>query len=383
MFLRRNRIIDEKAVILREIYHDNLRMAGKFIEDDRAISKWHTLLKPLQTLTVMLVVALFPFSELDPALYVVDKPTLHAIPAASGRVHEGVPYKNLPIRDTVAPFRTVGSRSDGILDEPPVWNFTVPDPRGVNDYNLLLSGSDKVRLSALFGLGIKTIVIDPGHGGRDPGAIGAMGTMEKEITLDVALKLRDLLDRLGRYNVLLTRKKDRTLSLADRVKFAKDNNADIFISLHVNSLPNEKLNIIETYYFGAPLNSETIRLADAENKESHFSVGELDAIVQDFGNTLKRQESAKLATAIQVSLFKNIKYQDSQVMDFGIKMAPFVVLSQIEVPSVLVEISCITKAREEVKLASSKYRTEIAAYMEEGIVAYLETQDFQLSRGDN
>ena len=383
MFLRRKRILNEKALILREIYHDNLRMAGKFIEEDRAKSKWHTLLKPLQTLAVMLIVALFPFSELDPALSGNDKPAFHAIPAVSGKMMGAVPHIESPVSDTLAPFRTAGYRPEGIVDVPSVWNFTIPEPPGPNDYNLLLSGSDKVRLSSLFGLGIKTIVIDPGHGGRDPGAIGAMGTMEKEITLDVALKLRDRLDKLGRYNVLLTRKKDRTLSLADRVQFAKDNSSDIFISIHVNSLPDVKLNIIETYYFGAPLNSETIRLAEAENKESHFSVGELDAIVQDFGNTLKRQESAKLATAIQVNLFKNIKYQDAQVLDFGIKMAPFVVLSQIEVPSVLVEISCITKAREEVKLASSKYRTEIASYMEEGIVAYLESQDFQLSRGEN
>jgi N-acetylmuramoyl-L-alanine amidase len=382
MFLRRKRILNEKAVILREIYYDNLRMAGKYIETGRRLPKWHALIKPLQTLAVLLVVALFPFSELDPALYVSDKPSLHAMPPAYSKMIERVPYKSQSF-DTSVPFTTAVSRPGEFMDIPPVWNFTVPETPGLNDYNLLLSGNDKVRLSALFGLGIKTIVIDPGHGGRDPGAIGAMGTMEKEITLDVALKLKERLGGPRRYNVLLTREKDRTLSLADRVQFAKDNNADIFISIHVNSLPDEKLNIIETYYFGAPLNSDTIRLAEAENKESHFSVAELDAIIQDFGNTLKRQESAKLATAIQVSLFKNLKYQDAQLRDFGIKMAPFVVLSQIEVPSVLVEISCITKAREEVKLASSKYRTKIASYMEEGIVAYLESQDFQLSRGEN
>jgi N-acetylmuramoyl-L-alanine amidase len=142
------------------------------------------------------------------------------------------------------------------------------------------------------------------------------------------------------------------------------------------------MNIIETYYFGAPLNSDTLRLAEQENKESHFSVGELDSIIQDLGNTLKRQESAKLATAIQASLFKNIRYQDAQVRDIGIKMAPFVVLSQIEVPSVLVEISCITKVKEEAKLASSKYRSKVASYMEEGIIAYLATQDFKLLRGE-
>ncbi len=356
MFFRRQQNVNEKAAILREIYYDNLKMAGKPIADPGTASMWRAFIKPLQTLAVMLVVALFPFSELDPALHVKEK---RSLPVLSSSVE--------------AAFNI--AQQAGAM---PAWGYVPPDNPDLADYSRLLSGNDKVRLSSLFGLGVKTIVIDPGHGGRDPGAIGARGTMEKDITLDVALKLKSRLIGLGLYNVLLTREKDHTLSLADRVQFAKDNKADLFISVHVNSLPNERLNIIETYYFGAPLNSETIRLAEQENKESHFSVGELDAIIQDFGNTLKRQESAKLATAIQTSLFKNLKYQDAQVLDFGIKMAPFVVLSQIEVPSVLVEISCITKAREEKKLASSKYRSKVASFIEEGIVVYLETQDFKL-----
>jgi N-acetylmuramoyl-L-alanine amidase len=153
--------------------------------------------------------------------------------------------------------------------------------------------------------------------------------------------------------------------------------------VHVNSLPgNETINFIETYYFGPPLNSETLKLAATENKESHFTVGEIDAIIEDIGNTIKRQESVKLAASIQQSLFNNIRVQDRNVRDIGIKSAPFVVLSQIEVPSVLVEISCITKPAEEKKLATAEYRSKVASYMEEGIVSYLEAQHYSAKRGE-
>lgn len=380
-FLKNKRSSNNKEAILREIYYDNLRMAGKRIEDDRSIWKWFAHVKPLQTFAIMLVVALFPFSELDPSLYVREKLPFPAAPSVSEKTVAAT-SNSFHLPAVIEHIGSADSRSEGLLGEIPFWNSAEAADPGLKDYNLLLSGDDKVRLSSVFGLGVKTIVIDPGHGGRDPGAIGARGTMEKEITLDVALKLKARLVELGRYKVLLTRESDRTLSLADRVQFARNNQADLFISVHVNSFPNETINMIETYYFGAPLNSETILLAEQENKESHFSVGELDSIIQDFGNTLKRQESAKLAAAIQTSLFKNIRYQDARVRNFGVKMAPFVVLSQIEVPSVLVEISCITKVEEEEKMALSQYRSKVASYIEEGVVTYLETQNFKLLIGE-
>ena len=141
--------------------------------------------------------------------------------------------------------------------------------------------------------------------------------------------------------------------------------------------------MIETYYFGPPLNAETLQVAEQENKESHYSIGELNAIIQDIGNTVKRQESAMLAAAIQQSLLENVRHQDAQVRDWGIKTAPFVVLSQVEAPSVLVEMSCLTKKKEEVKLASPDYREKLAAFMEEGIVAYLKTPQFKIITGEN
>jgi N-acetylmuramoyl-L-alanine amidase len=159
--------------------------------------------------------------------------------------------------------------------------------------------------------------------------------------------------------------------LAKRVEFAKEHKADLFISIHVNALPNQSVNAIETYYFGPPLNAETLQLAEQENKGSLYSIGELSGIIQDIGNTVKRQESEMLAASIQKSLYRNVRNLDTQVFDVGIKMAPFVVLSKVAVPSVLVEISCLSKEEEEARLNSTDYRDKIASFIEEGIIAYL------------
>jgi len=374
MFSHRKRHADPKKAILREIYVDNLKIAGKEPPHARLVQKATAWRRLLQATMVLLVLASSSFVHraqlTEPAPAVLpqsatpvsaQKETAEPQRAASG------PTINEP----------ASAEADSLLSHIPYLDWMSPMDQQPEDYNLMLSANDPVRLSTLFGLGVRTIVIDPGHGGRDPGAIGAKGTQEKRITLDVALKLKERLVKLDRYKVLLTREKDDTISLADRVAYAKQNGADLFISIHVNSLPVKTVNLIETYYFGAPLNSETLLLAEKENEDSHFTVGELNGIIQDIGNTLKRQESAMLAVTIQKSLFRNLRYQDAQVRDSGIKMAPFVVLSQIEVPSVLVEISCLTKPEEEIKLATSKYRKKVAAYLEEGIVQYLETQKRQ------
>ena len=369
-----------KAAILQGIYHDNLRIAGKRAQGalTGGRSQWYGRLAPI--LLVVMTAALYPFSQPDPSLSAKKISPLVVRATASNQSRNAA----LAVEpDSVWPFGPLRPDPAGRLwpMSDLVWDLRLPANENSLDYSLLFSKSAPVRLFSLFGLDIKTIVIDPGHGGRDPGAIGAKGTREKNITLDVALRLKKRLSRVGNFVVLLTRDRDRTLSLPERVEFAITNKADLFISVHVNSMPNHTLNAIETYYFGPPLNAETLQIAEAENRDSHYTIGELSAIIQDIGNTVKRQESAMLATAIQKSLLKNVRRHDAQVRDFGIKMAPFVVLSQVEVPSVLVEIACLTKKQEEAKLASAKYREKVAAYMEEGIEAYLETEQLKLISG--
>ena len=157
-------------------------------------------------------------------------------------------------------------------------------------------------LREIFGLKIRTIVIDPGHGGEDPGTSGEFGTREKDITLDIARRLQQRLGRYDGYCVLLTRTEDETLSLESRIEFANLQRADLFVSIHVNNIPNKPYSIIETYYFGPNTDRGALSLAEKENSGTQYTVSDFKAMVQKISNTLKYQEAKVLARAIQKNL---------------------------------------------------------------------------------
>ncbi len=232
-------------------------------------------------------------------------------------------------------------------------------------------GNPTMSLSRMFGLEVKTIMIDPGHGGADNGSTGKMGTKEKDITLDIAKRLGERLKKHGKYNVLMTREQDVTLPLNQRVESANSNRADLFISIHLNYLPTRPINIIETYYFGQPYDDSTLKLAEKENAGSHYNLSEFKEIIEKIGETMKLQESKKLATSIQKNLFLNSKRHNVKVYDFGIKRAPFIVLLGVDVPAVLAEVSCLSNKTEETELNTERHRENIAHYLEAGILDYL------------
>ena len=239
-----------------------------------------------------------------------------------------------------------------------------------SDFDGLLR-NDQSPLTAIFGLDVQTIVIDAGHGGKDPGAIGASGTLEKDIALDIALRLRDRLRSLGRYKILMTRDTDTTLRLNERVAFANDNQADLFVSIHINAYPDVRVNTIETYYFGAPPDTASLELAELENTGSQYRMADFKAMIEKIAHTMKHQESASLAASIQYSLFHNLHKLDHDVRNFGVKTAPFIVLLGVDSPGVLAEVSCITNIEEEAKLNTPAYREKIASYLEKGVHDYL------------
>lgn len=368
-----------KKSILQEIYVDNLKVAGKHV-DENLPTEPAAAGRSLRVLLFFLTLMLVSLSGLATSLTVDEHLIEVKDPSATAKKEDRTTSTvEIAEPDTI---EMLMAEWEDLSFQIPSKLFNQIEKQKFYDYSLLVPQNDQTRVSSLFGLGIKTIVIDPGHGGKDPGAIGTHGTREKDVTLDVALRLKQRIANLNRFNVLLTRETDKFLTLADRVDFARQKAADLFISIHVNSLPNETVNLIETYYFGPPLTSETFKLAQKENQDSHFSVSELEGIIQDIGNTVKRQESKMLAGAIQYSLYKHLKNQDPEVINSGVKMAPFVVLSQIEIPSVLVEISCITNENEEAKLKLPKYREKIASYIDEGIVAYLDLNYFKAINGE-
>lgn len=235
-----------------------------------------------------------------------------------------------------------------------------------------LMSKTSMPLRKIFGLEVKTIMIDAGHGGDDPGAIGALKTKEKDITLDIANRLKRRLMNNSDLKVLMTRESDRTLSLKQRVDMTNSSRADLFISIHINSLPYKPLDIIETYYFGPTKDGDTLKLAAAENEGSSYGMSEYNDLIREFGNTLKLQESKVLARKIQKDLFLNMRTLKKDVLDFGVKRAPFVVLLGVKMPSVLVEVACLSNKEQEYKLNKAYYRENIARYLESGILKYLD-----------
>ncbi len=228
-----------------------------------------------------------------------------------------------------------------------------------------------VHISRIFGLGVKTIMIDPGHGGTDSGAIGSMGSMEKDLTLDIAKRLRTRLAQYHNFRVIMTREDDRTISLNRRVELAKESKADLFISVHLNYVPSKPINIIETYYFGPSDDKIVLNLAEKENAGSEYGLGEFKKMIEKIGETMKLQESQDLAASIQHKLFANSRSRNNEILDYGVKRAPFVVLLGSEVPAVLVEVSCLSNRKEEIELNTALHRDNIASYLESGVLDYL------------
>ncbi len=238
-----------------------------------------------------------------------------------------------------------------------------------------LSGivESKVPLSTLFDLGVRKIVIDPGHGGVDPGASGRGGLTEKEITLDVAQRLAKRLRNGHGLQVYQTRTQDTSMSLRERAEFTNTKEADLFISIHVNYFPTEPVYALETYYFGSQSSPTALDRAQFENQNSDYSVAEFNQMINRIGDRLILQESQRLARAVQSSLIRNTRRLNDEVSDWGVKSAPFVVLIGVDAAGILAEIGVISNEDEETRLATPEYREQLALFLEEGVVNYLST----------
>ena len=226
-------------------------------------------------------------------------------------------------------------------------------------------------VAELLNLQVRTIVIDPGHGGRDPGAVGPGGLAEKDVTLDVARRLRDRLDRHGAFEVLLTRDGDRAVALDERVAFANRAGADLYVSVHVNALADPALAPVETYYFGVEADPAARALARAANEGSTFSVADFNAALRRAGTAVKLQESQALARAVQDALVETRPEGRRRWADGGARPAPFVVLLHTDAPAALAEITALSNPAEEARLRTAGTRDRIAAALEAGVLTYL------------
>ncbi len=218
---------------------------------------------------------------------------------------------------------------------------------------------------------IKIIVIDPGHGGKDPGALGRSGMAEKDITLFVSLRLRELIiKRLGR-GVLMTRDRDVFIELEDRAKFANNMGADLFVSVHVNSHPQRSTKGVEIYHFGEATDRRALEVAARENGTPIKDTGiGWEYLVADLLTTKKVQESLELAWTTKKAMIARLDdYYD--VEDHGVKTAPFYVLRYTAMPSILAEIAFITNPTEERLMQSDAFLHRIAESIFDGIKTYV------------
>jgi len=230
-----------------------------------------------------------------------------------------------------------------------------------------------ISIASQLGLGVETIVIDPGHGGKDPGAIGPSGIMEKEITLDVAKRLKPLIERQLGCKVILTRDKDVFVPLEERTAIANMNEADLFISIHVNAHKQRSVNGIETFCLNFASSEDAAMTAARENQTSLKKVSDLQTILTDLLLTSKLDESTDLARAVQEAMISGLKSRYRNVNDLGVKEAPFYVLIGAQMPSILVEIGFISNSTEEKRLAARSYRQRVAQQIVEGVRRYIDT----------
>ncbi|MFZ3073485.1 MAG: N-acetylmuramoyl-L-alanine amidase [Thermodesulfobacteriota bacterium] len=218
--------------------------------------------------------------------------------------------------------------------------------------------------------GIKTIVIDAGHGGKDPGAIGKKGLKEKDVTLKLARMLRDELKKKTNARIVLTRDSDTYIRLDERTALANSKEADLFVSLHVNASPNRKASGVETYYLGSSQDEDSVRVAARENSASKEEMQDtLQYILNDLERAGNQQESISLAATIQERLSGELK-PGYGVKSNGVTGALFYVLVNCDMPSVLVEVSFISNPGDEKKLRSEKYLKSAAKGISEGVIMY-------------
>jgi N-acetylmuramoyl-L-alanine amidase len=224
--------------------------------------------------------------------------------------------------------------------------------------------------SHVFPLAVRRVVIDPGHGGTDEGTKTAYGLTEKILTLDVAQRLALRLVTAG-YEVSLTRESDVRLYLRDRVRFANQRDADLFVSIHVNWLQDGRANRgIETYYLGPSDDPYITALAAAENRESGYSMADARSLLDGIYSDLRQQQSRRLATSVQRSLLAAAREASSEVRDRGVRSAPFLVLVETEMPAILAEVASLSSAEEARLLTREEYRERIATALYDGIRAY-------------
>ncbi len=319
-----------------------------------------------------------------------------AISAQPGRVEATTQPTSQPISAVVAVVKdpgTVGKAADGVSGVTGSTSnsasvassgadVAVPVPttkklrRGKKDIDAVpakaaapMADGETSMVRAL-GLKVGRIVIDAGHGGHDSGTLGVDGIEEKDVVLDVALRLGKLLhDRLGS-EIIYTRSDDTFIPLETRTAIANKAQADLFLSIHANSSPDESARGVETYYLNFTSSPDALETAARENAVSDQSIHQLSDLVKKIALKDKIAESREFAADVEQSLYGGLQKGNAGLKDRGVKKAPFVVLIGANMPSILAEISFVTNAKDARQLQQPEYRERVAESLYKGVAKY-------------
>jgi N-acetylmuramoyl-L-alanine amidase len=234
-----------------------------------------------------------------------------------------------------------------------------------------LNRAGSYSLARQLGLGARRIVIDAGHGGHDPGTIGAGGLQEKDLVLDVSLRLEKLVRTELGAEVLMTRSSDAYVPLEERTAIANSRAADLFLSVHANASRDRRARGIETYFLNFAQDPHAEAVAARENAISAATLKDLQQLVKAITLNSKIDESRDFAASVQEAMVQNIREQHP-VEDRGVHTAPFYVLIGANMPSVLAEIAFVSNPEDEKRLKTPEYRDVIARALFRGVRAYLE-----------
>ncbi len=238
-----------------------------------------------------------------------------------------------------------------------------------------------ISLARQLGLNVNRIVIDPGHGGKDPGCKSHGKYLEKDITLALAKRLAIRLKKEIGCEVVLTRDKDVFLSLEQRTAIANMRKADLFISLHVNAHKDNRIHGLETYFLNMATDQQAVMVAARENATSEKSISDLQTILNDLMLNTKIRESSRLAHQVQNGMVGNAEKRYKKIKSLGVKQAPFYVLIGAQMPAVLVEIGFLSNRSERKRLLSKTYQERLAVGICDGIKLYIESIDQSYQEG--
>lgn len=331
----------------------------------------------------LLTSAISPYSRRPPFVYPPKLPARSVVMSDSAPALEATPISTIYFAEPVLILamsrppkaqRGQGKRAVAPPASSPAaiaaTTKVLPAPNPVTYERSSPSENSARSLTRALGLKVNRVVIDAGHGGHDDGTIGVSGVLEKDVVLDVSLRLAKLVQSRMGAEVVLTRSDDTFIPLHERTAIANSRKADLFLSIHANSSPASSVAGTEAFFLNFTNSASALDVASRENAGSAKSVGELKDLIQSITLNDKIAESQAFAQTLESSLFTQAAKSNATARDRGVKRAPFVVLIGASMPSVLAEIGFLSNARDEQNLNKPEYRQKIAEALYKGVSEY-------------